>query len=197
MVLLALVLIVILAISGLDTGETQSGTASPEPAGDFVGCPVTRPNGVLPPEDVMVFSRGSGDYGNEYLWTSLWTWGNTGTVIVPADLLQPDGTAQELKWPWYRFVDGDLSIEGHRLDADDPPLRASVLNESYGSGFIPSGLTFPRDGCRQVTGTVGDKGSLTFVVLVVWPGASSRQQRRPAESALAAGPDDRFDNMLV
>ncbi len=202
MLILALVLIVIFAIGGIGTDQASTEVGSPEPAGTPIECLVTQPNGVLPPEDANVFNRGSGDYGNDYLWTSLWTWGNTGTVIVPETSLLPDGTAQDLKWPWYRFVEGELTIEGHRLDADAPPLQASVMNESYGSGFIPSGLTFPTDGCWEITGTVGDEGSLTFVVLVVWPdgfvpvGTPEATQKIP-DAWLAAGSDNRFNHAGV
>jgi hypothetical protein len=71
-----------------------------------------------------------------------------------------------MKWPWWRGVRGELSIEGRRLDGEAESLGAEIP-EGYGlSGFQPSGILFPSEGCWEVTGTVGD-ASLTFVTLVV------------------------------
>jgi hypothetical protein len=141
-------------------------SAAPPAATD---CPVTQPNGVQPPAEANVFGRGNGDYGNAYLWTSLWMWGE-GVVQAPDDgRILPDGTIPELKWAWYQFVPGKLTIEGRRLDAPAPPLQASMV-DGYGDvGFHPTGLTFPSDGCWEITGQVEGWPSLTFIVLVVYP----------------------------
>jgi hypothetical protein len=51
------------------------------------------------------------------------------------------------------------------MDAEAPPLRAFL--QDYGlTGFQPSALVFPTEGCWQVTGRVANKTSLTFVTLV-------------------------------
>jgi hypothetical protein len=65
-----------------------------------------------------------------------------------------------------RGVPGSLTIEGHRLDAGAPRLRADIPGGYGDLGFIPSGLIFPTPGCWKVTGRVAD-ASLTFVVQVV------------------------------
>ena len=71
-----------------------------------------------------------------------------------------------MKWPWWRGVSGQLTIEGRRLDAPAPPLRADIT-EGYGdSGFLPIDLIFPTQGCWEVTGIVGN-ARLTFVTLVM------------------------------
>jgi hypothetical protein len=63
-------------------------------------------------------------------------------------------------------VQGELTIEGKRLDAPAPPLK-SIVPDGYGdAGFQVSGLIFPTAGCWAVTGRVGI-ASLTFVTLVV------------------------------
>jgi hypothetical protein len=144
---------------------------APLSAASFPDCPITEPNGVQPPPGSNAFAVGSGDYGNEYLWTALGIWGPDGLVLVPDDeRITEDGVIHDMKWSWYRFVEGDLAIEGRRLDAPASPLEAQIFNGSYGvSGFIPSGITFPTDGCWEVTGHVGESGSLTFVVMVVYP----------------------------
>jgi len=70
------------------------------------------------------------------------------------------------KFPWWRLVSGDLTITGRRLDAPAPPLK-SFVPEGYGEiGFQASGVTFPSEGCWQLTGTVAHS-SLTFVTLVI------------------------------
>lgn len=127
-------------------------------------CPVTKPNGKQPPAGENVFGRGRGGHGNDALWTNVWTWGE-GAVLVPPTHVQPDDSLGGMKWPWWRGVPGELTIEGHRIDADAPPLRADIPDGYGESGFIPSGLIFPTTGCWEVTGRVGD-ASLTFVVLV-------------------------------
>jgi hypothetical protein len=133
-------------------------------AGTPVSCPVTVPNGKQPPSGENVFGRGPGGHGNAGLWTNVWTWGE-GIVEVPPTHVNPDGSLGGMKWPWWRGVPGRLTIEGRRLDADAPPLRAEVP-DGYGErGFQPSGLIFPTTGCWEVTGRVGD-ASLTFVLLV-------------------------------
>ena len=76
-----------------------------------------------------------------------------------------DGSLQ-MKFPWWRGVQGELSIAGRRLDTTAPPLRADIPGGYGASGFQASALTFPTPGCWEVTGRVGS-ASLTFVVDVV------------------------------
>jgi hypothetical protein len=70
-----------------------------------------------------------------------------------------------MKFPWDRGVHGHLHVTGRRIDDGAPPLRA--LFSEYGStGFQPSTLVFPTEGCWEVTGRVGPS-TLTFVTSVV------------------------------
>ena len=87
-----------------------------------------------------------------------------------SDSLEEDGLRKVLQsGKWYRYAAGKLTIEGHRLDAPAPPLIGEVP-DGYGlTGFQVSGITFPTDGCWEITGTVGTKGSLTFIVQVIYP----------------------------
>jgi len=69
-----------------------------------------------------------------------------------------------MKWPWWRGVPGQLTIEGRRLSGPAKPLRAFI--PPYGDrGFQVSALIFPDAGCWEVTGRMREE-SLTFVVLV-------------------------------
>jgi hypothetical protein len=70
-----------------------------------------------------------------------------------------------MKFVWWRGVKGQLSIEGRRLDADAPPLRASIPDGYGDSGVQASALIFPTEGCWEVTGRVGD-AALTFITRV-------------------------------
>ncbi len=141
------------------------------------GCPVTRPNGRTPPGE----HPSRGHHGNDALWTALWTAGQV--VFAPGGpgSVEPDGSLA-MKWPWWwdAGVRAPLSVQGRRLDAPAPPLRAITSDGRRldlpppdappfiypESGFVASALLFPSTGCWEVTGTVGEAG-LTFVTLVV------------------------------
>jgi hypothetical protein len=119
---------------------------------------VTVPNRSTPPGE----KPSTGDHGDGSLWTILWP---AGKVTATRDQVLPDGSIQ-MKWPWVRGVEGDLQITGRRLDGSSPPLGA-VIPDGYGStGFQASILIFPREGCWEVTGTVGTH-SLTFVTIAI------------------------------
>jgi hypothetical protein len=166
---MGLALIPLLIIGGLAAAAPGPATPflSASPAASPMACPVTRPNGNQPPPDANVFGREAGPFGNDALWTSLGIWGH-GAVRVPADHVQPDGSLGPMKWAWYRYVPGKLTIEGRRLDAPAPPLRAWVP-DGYGDiGFQATALTFPTGGCWKIIGRVGD-ARLTVVVLVLPP----------------------------
>jgi hypothetical protein len=127
-------------------------------------CSVSRPNGCTPPGQ----RPSPYTYGNSDLCTVLWP---DGTVVFrpggPGFVL-PDGSLS-MKFPWWRGVRGKLTIQGKRLDAPAPPLRASIP-EGYGdTGFQATALIFPTEGCWEVTGKVGE-ASLTFVTRVAKAG---------------------------
>jgi hypothetical protein len=147
--------------------EPTDATPAATPEVMSTSCPLTKPNGNHPPGEPLIV----GGYGNEALWTNLTMWsGQPGVVPVPDDgRVAPDGTIHDMKWAWYRYVPGQLSIEGKRLDAPAPPLEAWIPSGYGDTGFQVSGLTFPSAGCWEITGRVGD-ASLTFIVLVVLTG---------------------------
>lgn len=123
-------------------------------------CKVTRANGSQPPDGNI---GGPGVHGNGSLWVSI---GEYGSVVV--NDAEPSG-AVRTKFPWWRGVTGPLRIEGRRLDGGAPPLSAE-LPDGYGpTGFQASSVTFPTEGCWEVTGRAGG-ASLTFVTLVLKAG---------------------------
>ena len=129
-------------------------------------CPVTPPDPEVElPESVkdQIFGWRDRYIANEALVTTVPPEGRV--EIVPENATE-EGLWD--KWGWYRLLDGQLQITGHRLDAEDAPLDAHVP-EGYGpNGFQSSGLLFPQAGCWQVEGRLGEH-VLTFVVDVVAP----------------------------
>lgn len=137
--------------------EPQNGAAT---STEFV-CPVTLPNGSVPPG--ITPEEDPFSYGNGKLWTSLWP---QGKIVMEEHNLEADGS-YSMKWGYVRGVEGALTIEGRRLDAEAEPLRA-FINDGYGeSGLQILALIFPTTGCWEVTAHVDD-ASLTFVTDVVY-----------------------------
>jgi hypothetical protein len=129
--------------------------SSVEPVNDSRKCKVTKPNGKTPPGE----SPSPSFHGGDGLWISLWR----DTPSKPDDVLE-DGSLS-MKFPWWRGVDGKLTIEGRRLDGAARPLRSDIPDGYGDTGFQPTALIFPTEGCWEVVGRVGDK-SLKFVILV-------------------------------
>jgi hypothetical protein len=126
-----------------------------------IACKVTIPNGTAPPGQ----RPNASSYGNGALFTGLWP---DGTVVFrrggPGSVL-PDGSLS-MKFGWWRVVRGKLTIQGRRLDAPAPALRARIP-EAYGdTGFQATEIIFPTEGCWEVTGKAGER-SLRFVTRVV------------------------------
>jgi hypothetical protein len=169
---LCVLLVVLMGCSGNSEPPRQTTSQAPSsappsaplstpPAASPQGCPVTLPNGSMPPNQ----NPSPLFYGNGVLWTSLWSQGQV--VFGPSGPGQvgADGSLS-IQWPWWRGTQGNLAIEGKRQDASAPPLRA-IVPDSFGvTGFQPTTLVFSSEGCWQVTGKVGSS-SLTFVTLVV------------------------------
>ena len=136
--------------------KTKDTAASPQLI-DLPACPVTAPNGNTPPDETYAPEY----HGNGALFTMLWPDGN---ILMGPHNVEPDGSLS-MKFGWVRGVAGKLAIEGRRLDADAPPLRADIPDGYGDSGFQVSALIFPTEGCWEVTGRVGD-AALTFVTRV-------------------------------
>lgn len=122
---------------------------------------MTKPNGPAPRREEL-----SGlSYGNRFLRVSLWP---NGTVIFRPGgpgIIFPDGSLS-MKFGWWRSVRGKLTIKGRRLLATGPPLRAEIPEGYDDIGFQATSITFPTEGCWEVTGKVG-RASLTFVTKVI------------------------------
>ncbi len=128
-------------------------------------CKVTLPNGSTPPATLNdtvnpTLDRSAFNHGNGDVWTSLPT---DGTLRIFPRAARIDDTAH-VKFPWWRRV--PFTISGRRLDAPAPPLRAN-MGDGYGlPGFQPSELSFPSEGCWEISAKT-DTATLTFVQRVV------------------------------
>ena len=134
-----------------------AGCSDRQPA----ACPVTEPNGSLPPGETMA----APEYlGNGELWPD-------GRVVFEPGgpgKIRDDGSL-EMKFPFWRGegVRGELRVAGRRLDGAAGPLTAEIP-EGYGEmGFQATGLVFASEGCWEVTASAGD-GTLTFVTQAVF-----------------------------
>ena len=159
-------------IVGCARTDTEEAPARVDQEGGAESCPITSPNVDVVRNgkhyDYVTRNRWHFNYGNGKLWTSVWP---DGTVLFRArgpGFVSSDGSLS-MKWPWYveRGVRGELEIQGRRLDApSERPLSANHSPVLGDPGFHAGAITFPNEGCWEVTGRAGDS-SLTFVTLVV------------------------------
>jgi hypothetical protein len=132
---------------------------------DAASCPVTRPGRFVPPSGVSrdVLFGADASYGNGQLWVG--GLGRNGVIAADSRFVEPDGSVG-MKFGWYRVASGSLTIAGRRLDAPAPPARAEVPDGYGDAGFQASGVSFPTEGCWEITGAVGPT-RLTFVTFVI------------------------------
>jgi len=155
------------ASHGASTGHASGSlTREPQPltSGAAIRCPKTiihHPMGP-PGSSGGGLNPGTSVYGNGKLFVDL---SMNGVLAVPSGMVKPNGTIW-WKFPWWRLIHGELTITGRRLDAQAPPLVPYVPAGYGDTGFQASGVTFPSEGCWQITGTVA-RTSVTFVALVI------------------------------
>lgn len=160
------VLVLVLLATG--EGWPMHARASPTPDAVAATCPVT-----LFAAQEPTFAYTPTWYGGGKLWAGLDRAYGGRWYAGP----------EALKVMWLRPTGEQLTVEGQRLDAGAPPLDAAIPT-GYFAGYQVTGLTFPTEGCWEVTGRAGNE-ELRFVV-DVHPAAAN-----PATGATAApaGPD--------
>ena len=103
-------------------------------------------------ECAVTIPGSDGLYGDEHIAVLLWSKGVLDYPDGGREHRMPDGSLR-IKLAWRRGVRGTpLSIEGHRLDADAPPLRSWIPPHDGDTGGQSTNLFFPTTGCWQVTG---------------------------------------------
>jgi hypothetical protein len=156
--------LLILSTTGRSTPKS-SGNQKPDEATP-TSCPVTiGQKSPISPADF--FGSGSAHWNGHLYVGALWP---DGTIVFRPDgpgHVYPDGSVG-MKISWYREngLRGKLSIRSKRLDAAGPPVHSDISDGYSDTGFQPSLVIFPSEGCWQITGTVGD-ASVTFVTRVV------------------------------
>ena len=146
----ALFVLVIVTGCGVPAPTTKSVTA----------CNPTQPNGDTPSGE----EAAPGFYGNGRLYTSGLS--HNGIRADPGSVAA-DGSIG-LKFAWWRALGvgaaGDLQIVGHELNTN--ATIVATIPDGYDQYFQATGITFPTEGCYEITARSGD-AALTFVVKVV------------------------------
>jgi hypothetical protein len=78
-----------------------------------------------------------------------------------------DWHAGGIKVGWRKSPGATFDVNGRRLDAEAPPLKATIP-DGYPGTFQASGLTFPTEGCWEVEART-DESTLRFVMQVEPP----------------------------
>lgn len=159
----ALLALACLFLAGCAAGSAPvsvSPSAAPDLSSAAGACPVTEPAWAKPPEDAAV--SGAPAYGYYFvnadrsMWASAW-WAEQEEAYLLAG--EPG-----VKVGWFRPAGATLEITGQRLDAVAPPLEAHIPC-CYPTRFQATGLTFPAEGCWQVSAQAAES-ALSFVVWV-------------------------------
>jgi hypothetical protein len=138
-------------------------------------CPVTLAY-QRPPDQVIDWARAgtspavSHDEAVEAAKHSNWTGANGIWIALPPDGRVTWGTSTSgSKFPVWLTATGVVTATARRLDGPTPPSVKGEFNggDSAGQapGFNSSAITFPTNGCWEVTYRAGD-GTLKFVVNV-------------------------------
>ncbi|HMQ55459.1 MAG TPA: hypothetical protein PKE64_28375 [Anaerolineae bacterium] len=138
-----------------EAGEPRAAPSPwPEPTTAAAACPVTPTVVDQPPDDPNADPFSPGPW---FINTDRTVW----VSAPPAGYIWRVGGE---KVAWIRPQGSDLVVTGRRLDAEAPPLRASIPC-CYPTGFQVTGLYFPTEGCWEVEGRAGQH-SLKFVIEV-------------------------------
>lgn len=122
-------------------------------------CPITEPDWALHPEDSAVQDAPVHGYyfvnEDRSMWASAW-WTKQEENYLRG--------GEDIKVGWFRPAGAALEITGQRLDSQAAPLESEVPC-CYPTRFQATGLSFPTEGCWEVTARADDR-ELSFVVWV-------------------------------
>jgi hypothetical protein len=135
-------------------------SVSAEEASTRDSCPLTEPVWIEHPEDSAVQNPPA--FGYYYVNEDLSIWASARWSEDEEYPLRAGGNGN--KMGWFRPAGRELTISGHRLDGDAPPLEAHVPC-CYPTRFQASGVYFPTEGCWEVNAKATES-ELTFIVWV-------------------------------
>ena len=118
------------------------------------GCLVTDAVRAEPPRDRNADPFGSGP----------WYVNADRTIWAGWDAVRMRAGNKGNKVLWIRPAGNQLTVTGRRLDAEAPPMKATIPC-CYPTGFQASGLAFPAAGCWEIAAVAGTS-QLTFVTSV-------------------------------
>jgi hypothetical protein len=153
------------------TRTTQPPIAVTSPA----SCPITLAF-QRPPDQVIDWARAgaspaiSHEQAVELARATNWTGADGIWIPLPSDGRVTWGTSTSgSKFPVWLTASGTVTASARRIDGPTAPGVAGQFNggnpSGQGPGFNASGITFPSNGCWEVTYRAGD-GTLKFVVSV-------------------------------
>lgn len=149
------------AIHTIDFGSpTRTPGASPAEETSSSACPVTEPVWAKPPDDPAV--QGSPEHGYYFVNEDRSIWASAWWTEEEEDHLRV--SEEGVKVGWFRPAGATLEITGQRLDTETPSLEAHVPC-CYPTRFQATGLSFPTDGCWEITAKAAES-VLSFVVSV-------------------------------
>lgn len=123
-------------------------------------CEVTEPVMLTPPEDAAIPDEPVPAYyvtnADQSIIAGAWWWEQEDYPLTTGERGNKVG--------WFRPEGAELTITGRRIDGDAPPMVADVPC-CYPTRFQSSGLSFPTEGCWEVTAEAGGS-ELTFTVWV-------------------------------
>ena len=126
--------------------RTTATSSKPESKAAAESCPVTRPNGNVPPGETV-----SRDHAISA--TTLF-----GLTSIPTRSAHgrghPQGREHRDQGPLVARRFGAVTIVGRRLDASAPPASAWIPSGYGRKDFQSTAITFPTSGCWEVTGSV-------------------------------------------
>ena len=135
------------------------GNPSPSETSVSAACNPTRPNGETPPCE----EPGPTWFGDGGLYTALWP---DGQVVADSRSVEADGSIA-MKFPWWRAPGvgsaGDLQLTGREIRTG-ATISADIPG-GYGQRFQASAITFPTEGCYEITARSGD-ARLTIITRV-------------------------------
>jgi len=166
-------LVLALATLALAACTTLGGSPAPASSVRPGACPVTRAF-QRPPDEVIDWARAVGNSGRtrdqerEATKNTNWAGRDGIWLVLPGDGLVTWGSpTYGSKFGLFVSGSGRVTATARRFDAPTPAgvaTHVGTREEGYGPpGFIASGITFPADGCWEVTYRIAER-SVTFVV---------------------------------